>query len=755
MAITKVVNNGFGAYKASETDVKPSWGIERIPFNGIVELDDETGDDGAVAHALNTGDPRIRFVGTGWQVATDDSSSKPETNVIGDYIEFTFFGTHLNLLCRPEINNVWSAVVNGGTPFDIQPTFQQSSILNSRNVKTNIIVPVAIPTEAPRMHTVRIIRSTQSAADQRLYLYGCELINEKADTTTDIDISDGDIFSDGYRYRVENGDANDSLPPIIPDGMLSDRGARVVTYLDPADGTFGQVIQNVDSAQANFASTDHSNEDIIRRINFREFGANNQFATLGDNSGSAANLAFTLDDGTTTLVGVGVYVIPGTNSPGNYVSIGAIIAANQRSLTFTFVGTGLDVLWKKSGALINDFDVSVDGLSIGQISQTVSFDGILPIVSGLAYGTHTVRFINAGNNENDAGITDFLIYGSSKPTIPAGAVEIADYNIMADFVGTVGSTTATLNRDRIGTGTLRKMSTREFLYLSEGISGPDLDVAAISGYQINLENGNVPFFYTFYGTGCEFRFSTRANKILNFFIDQPTATGETATPLTLTQDNFFSPASGQTFVIADNASGTHIASTIPVTTNGQVTITGTPLANAGFRVTGLPLGVHTISAQGRSSSMAFRPRCVDVITPIHYQEDTLKVGNSGIGDVRPDFANIAAEAEVINNLGEAKAWVNYDTNTNTIASSYNISAIVETSGGQRVIVYFDKPFKDNSYICCPAIEPSGNTSAATIQIDRQPGQAGTRDSKTAGGCTLLSNSIGTFTCSFFGELIDE
>ena len=48
-------------------NLKSNSGIERIPFNGIDELDTEQGPNGATVYALNTGDSRIRFVGSAWR----------------------------------------------------------------------------------------------------------------------------------------------------------------------------------------------------------------------------------------------------------------------------------------------------------------------------------------------------------------------------------------------------------------------------------------------------------------------------------------------------------------------------------------------------------------------------------------------------------------------------------------------------------------------------------------------------------------
>ena len=73
-------------------NLKSSSGIERISFDGIDELDTEQGPNGEVVHALNTGDSRIRFVGSGWTFRVNNDGSRPSTDNTGDYIEVTFYG---------------------------------------------------------------------------------------------------------------------------------------------------------------------------------------------------------------------------------------------------------------------------------------------------------------------------------------------------------------------------------------------------------------------------------------------------------------------------------------------------------------------------------------------------------------------------------------------------------------------------------------------------------------------------------------
>ena len=60
--------------------------------------------------------------------------------------------------------------------------------------------------------------------------------------------------------------------------------------------------------------------------------------------------------------------------------------------------------------------VTVDGLSVGTFTPIDNEDMVIrPIVSGLAYGTHTVLFQANTSNTNNQGVSDFIIYGPKKP----------------------------------------------------------------------------------------------------------------------------------------------------------------------------------------------------------------------------------------------------------------------------------------------------------------------------------------------------
>ena len=223
-----------------KNNLKSNSGIERIPFNGIDELDTErsaeivSGDGlgGRVVHALNTGDSRIRFVGSGWTFRVNNDGSRPSTDNTGDYIEVTFYGTGFNLLGRIDPNSTWTANLDGGADFVVlddgsgSAPSDLSSVLNGQNVDANEIIPVTSGLTAG-VHTIRIRRETD-----QLFLTGCEIINENAAITQ----QPGADF-DG-RVELLSGTTLPIEPTIATAGtayrlneMDIKTGARVLNYL--------------------------------------------------------------------------------------------------------------------------------------------------------------------------------------------------------------------------------------------------------------------------------------------------------------------------------------------------------------------------------------------------------------------------------------------------------------------------------------------------------------------------------------------
>jgi hypothetical protein len=569
-------------------------GIERMHVQQIMRADGELGPAGELVwKPINDKFNQIRLVGNGWLNQVNGDGSFVLTQTTGEYVEITFYGTGLNVLCRLYSGSSLTASLdNGAYGANLQPTVI-SAVLSSRNYNPLQVVPV-FSNQTLGIHTVRIQCSTPNFA-----LNGFEILNE----ATTMKVATGTSTINGKLLTLSSLASFDPLKTGSFDSQSNTgsttRGGRVVVY-QKTDGSIGKSITWVNSAQANLTSADHTNEEVIRSYYWREFGVgrSDDFSTL---IATSSTRAFALEDGTTSLYSE----ITNVQSQ-NFNGLNVVQTQNSASaITFAFIGTGLDVII--SGDSVRTDTILVDGTSIGTVISSTNKIETKKIVSGLPYGTHVVKFTS---NAGSAGIgySNFIVYGPKKPSVPSGAVELADYNIMADFVA---NSTADINK--IATGVLRKhVTTREGVYIgATGVSGPNpnASVNRIGGWFIDLNLTTAKFQYTFFGTGFDFRCQSLGTNVAVLKVDGafPTAT----------------------------AYGTHTYNG----TNGQ--ITGVGAEGAGVYVTGLTLGTHTITIDITTAS-DFLISAVDIITPIHTQknngpyilQNTLPVGSNYINDSR-------------------------------------------------------------------------------------------------------------------------
>ena len=521
----------------------------------------------------------------------------------------------------------------------------------------------------------------------------------------------------------------------VSDGLIN---------LDPGSAVNGEPL-NV------FADASHGNQEVIRRINFREFGVNNNFATLG---GSSVDVAFTLDDGTTTLVGNDV----DTSVTGFIGGIDAIALSEIADfVTLTFVGTGLDIFGSRQldDTVAASINVEVDGFSIGNLTTLpTNFIGVIPIVSGLAYGTHTVKFQNT--IARNFGMVDFIIYGPKKPEIPtldAGSLELSDYNIMADY--SASNLTSGLSGRR-SKGVLGKSPTREFILIG-GTDTANLETLITSpfGYVWNMQGQGTTAIppgaadYTFYGTGMEIWATTAS------------AASNPASLITLA-GNRLSATNFDISVDGGTRTGTGLLPNVDIrtlnsvaydTTNGRWQRTaGTALGNSFIlQISGLDLKTYTLNVQDEQFTGSVGDTNLEagfVITPIHINDDTLKVGSEGLNNLTIDPVIEEDEQVTLANLGEAKAWIDCMP-TGSPRATHNISAVIRRGTGQFTI-YFDKPFKSGDYV----VIGTSSSSARTFAIE------GVGNKRANSVNIVITRNDGanldeSFYAAFFGELIDE
>lgn len=549
-------------------------GNERVMVKSVNKLNLEFGPNGEAVYEADNKDARIRFVGI-WVNQSDISGTRPYTSTTNSYVEVTFYGTGLNILTTPDgVAPVATVSIDGSAAGSNIFSPLPSGVLNSRYAGSNIVMNL-VSNLTLGLHTAKILCSTAN-----LNVFGFEILNQRSD----IGVYPGTAIADGNIVGLSSLTSSS-----FKDGIVGTRGGRVVKYLDGT--TIKSAVQEVDSSSKYLTLADHTNEEVLRRVNFREFGAGrtDDFSTLS----TARAAAFTLDDGTTTLV---------TNNGlvATYNSVEGIgWGATTNFITLTFVGTGLDLNYTAASLSSVVITTSIDGTSIGSPSFS---NGVYrtQICSGLPYGTHTVKFTYTSGTGN-LYLTDFIIYQPKKPSIPDGTIEIADYNVMADYI-----TSSSPALGYIGSGVLRKaLSVREAIYTGTWALQSGTDTTNFeSAFNNSATATSSTVTYSFYGTGFEWRGYCGAN----------------LTNSTISVDSS-SNLSGFTTSFAQSSSGLTFTSS-----TGILTGTSAAANRIKIQVSGLALGWHTVKWT-TNSAINFYSDILDIITPIHINSTDLKTGS--------------------------------------------------------------------------------------------------------------------------------
>lgn len=603
-------------------DGLPKFGVERIMTQQLIEVQGEVGPSGErVFKPLNDIHDQVRFVG-GFGSAVDAIGQYAQTpnSDSSSFIEVTFYGTGLNALVgfNTTANRSLNISLDGGGIVNVPfAGTTGSSVLNSRNYSVNMIFNL-VSNLSLGMHTVKI--SGNGTASQ--IFNGFEVVN----TASTIFLPTAQSFIGGKRaYKASTSTTAYNSGFTNTYGTLSvpNRGGHVLVY-QKSDGTITKDIRYTETAPAYLASASHTNEEVIRRYNFREFGAGrtDDFSSL---TSTASPRAFTLDDGTTSLVvSSGVANAPIASGPEGFYSNGA-----NSFFTFTFVGTGLDLVYAATGSNLDIHTFTVDGNNVGSISGSNTTSAkVLKIASGLPYGTHTVRVTNTQFVNNLIAAMQFIVYVPKKPTLPSGAVELSNYFLMADFVAN-----ATAGLETVATGVLRKNATREMIYTNpSGSYAIGFDPALyVSAQQVTASVSGSTVKYTFFGTGFELR--GRANTVFSGNI-------------TLSIDG---SANWSSFT-----SSAYGGFSIVNSTTGQISQAVSNTLGSGIRISGLTLGLHTVLLTNNVAS-SYVIEALDIITPVHCHreigparlQNTSLIGSCALGDLRKFAAS---------QVPESKAW---------------------------------------------------------------------------------------------------
>lgn len=646
-----------------DASLKTIMGIERVHVNSLNLLTKEVGPAGQQVYEPDNGDSRIRFVGRNiTEFSTHGQYAALGARIVNtddsDYVEVTFYGTGLNglMYLTADVHNYWYKA-DGGASVNLGNITGSSHVLGGRNYKNNGVVPI-VSGLSLGWHTVKI---WETGTDTTQFFFGFEFLNESSQIT----VKAGKAHGNGYEYELASDqliDYNLGFDNVL-DANVGTRGGRVIVYMDPADGTIKKRLTKTDAAAAYLSSANHSNEAPYRKVNWREFGRNrgDDLSTLSGTTGSSR--AFVIEDGTTTYLGTSI---------GQQVNNGvdcAIVAAGGIQHTFTFVGTGLDIAMSNL-AYTGIATVYIDGVSVGTIDNThASKITIVKIASGLPYGTHTFRLDNTslGGPVGGFGISDFIIYQPKKPTLPEGAIELADYNIMADFSQT------SQGLENVSNGVLRKSSNREFIYKGGGWSLQTDFTNNIGGiYARSLSVSDI-CEVNFYGSGFDYRAASFVGSaIIEIKVDD----------ILLTAANFPSVSFSAVGGGFSFNSGTGI-----LTTAGGSTVKG-----CSFSVTGLNLGKHKVEFRNTNGATMVI-EAVDVVTPIHSPNTTF--GSLSMKDLR-NFDSAKDVNKIVNILKPTKN-INYDLVNSRIKTSKSIAQVLRDVTG-RAHIWFEESFSDDAWM---------------------------------------------------------
>ena len=677
-------------------DLQPAFGVERVMCKSFDLIPNEFGPNGENIYEIDNKDPRVRLGGSDIVQTSSNSGTRPLLYP-GNFIEVTFFGTGLNIVCTTDASSRdIRASVDGGT-LSSNLFVQGSAVLNSRNTGPNQVLKIASGLSLD-VHTIRM-----EIASTTFNLYGFEFLNE----ANQFGVKAGKGIIKGEDDILALDSATD-----YNQGVSGTKGARIVKYLE--GGAIKTAVQEVDATAQYLTSADHSNEEVIKKVNWRNFTANSANDFGPSISGGPYDRAFTLDDGTTTLVGEDIQLNDNELSG----------AANGDRWTLTFVGTGIDLI-ALDAQLDRECEVFINGTSVGNITGDYSTKHRKKIASGLPYGTHTLKLVgdHPTNSAKDLiAVSDFIIYQPKKPSIPATGLEIADYNVFADFVAN-----STQSLDHIATGVLRKQNTREFTY--EGSFTYTFDVVnSASGYRIFTSNAGDKLSYTFFGTGFEARkLGGSTNTVQVRLTDSANVTTTDFSSYT-------------TSILGASASFND--------STGVATMSG---GDGDLSISGLPLGLYTVEFEKVSGGSGMLITSIDIITPIHAVKDNYKTGSLAFDDKRK-YTPIVKEDIPKYDLKKAKALLVLNGSTDEIIYSKNIAQVLAVGGGQYAI-WFEKAFKNT-----PAV--MANSNNRENQITDSIGNTNFDDFKN--GCGVITRtSTGSATdtsyvaVAVFGELIDE
>jgi hypothetical protein len=647
-------------------DLKARMGFERVMFQQMYEVQNEIGPSNQRIFALtNDRFGLVRFVGnyetmppgtvggfTDYGVGVN-----PATADGTDYMEVTFYGTGFNLLTSNFNGRDIRYTINGGVESSNILSGTYNGVIAGRKYSSNTVIPI-VSGLTLGLYTIKI----RNAASNVLLLHGYEVQN----VSSSLRINPGIAYRAGKKITLASQYLN-AYNTTFESGTLGTGGGRVIAYLK-SDGTVAKSVTPSNFSPLYLSSANHANEEVIRSFYPREFGSGrtDDFSTLGT---SASSRSFTLEDGTHTLcantVGFNSATVLGETTEG--LALGASGFAWQ----FTFVGTGLDMVMRVGAGSGGSSTFYIDGVSIGNPTLVAGTTRTYKICSGLVYGTHTVRWTNDSLSVGPHALMEFKVYGPKKPSVPSGAVEIADFNILANY-----SQNATAGLSTIGTGVIRKANWREFTYGGSGWSLASFDTTNnIHFVEIFTSTSGDYFEYTFFGTGFEFRSVAASNKSNNNTV--------TLNGLTANTTNFPTMSSAVYGGFSFNSS-----TGIFNQNNGSLII------GSGLSISNLPLGLYKVRFTNNTANQ-LSIETMDIITPIHITDNASFANLQAITPIAQGLLDLRNFSPVPNLDSKKMNWNqvldiglgNFTSTSSGFVAVPRLKTTIKTSGNPLRISY--------------------------------------------------------------------
>ncbi len=525
-----------GSKPIKDPRIGAHFGSQRHITKSLQKLEQETATNGTNVYSVD-GRGWIRAFDTSgkWVASNDDNGQRlgswGNTSEIAS-IEIVGYFNDMTITGSTETSDRRSFVtsLNGSANSSENASYKTSANtpLSSRYVDRTSLVHLNLPTTHSSTLGINTLKISNHADNDYLELSSIELIAQDTSSTANkskIQIPSQNVVSYGKKFTVSgtphydpfNGftsgtDISSYIDEATSLGMSNWKvsstwyrpfnGGRVVIWCDSSgnlktsvtmmppnaqniSGTASNAIDlsssqtNDDTINFNTSAIEHSLSEVAKTFNYREFG--NGSANGGTESGSYADasmlnavddIAYVMDDGLTSLSGEDC-------TGGDRMS-----AAQDKAYYITFIGTGTTTYNDSGGA------------------------GHHQIAQNLPYGTHIIKFYRDSTNadphitvdgiqfssvniDNYTNLVEITFHQPKKPPIPEDAVVIADYMLMADFVGVTG---ASGGIDVISKGTRFLTATRDVMWdesTNDSYSFTFTQPASRGGNYQSMASGNI------------------------------------------------------------------------------------------------------------------------------------------------------------------------------------------------------------------------------------------------------------------------